>query len=89
MTEFLKNHYQEILVLFSLLATIVSASFGVASSVITGRAIKKAKARNTFTICPHCHKAIPLSDLDFRLPDGSIDNNLNGVPDEKERTYKK
>lgn len=43
--------------------------------------IEAAKLRETYIICPHCKKKTPLSEVDFRLPDGSLDNNLNGKPD--------
>lgn len=43
--------------------------------------IEQAKLRETYCICPKCKKRIPLSEIQFRLPDGSLDNNLNGKPD--------
>lgn len=46
--------------------------------------LKKAKQRETYTVCPHCKKEIPLSELSFHLPSGELDNNLNGVPDSSE-----
>lgn len=81
---FLQRHHAEIVSIFVALVSIGVAVSSILTAKITSSAIKKAKSRGTFTICPHCHKAIPLSDLDFRLPDGSIDNNLNGVPDAQE-----
>lgn len=48
------------------------------------RMLQRAKDRDTFTICPHCHEKVALSDLDFRLPSGELDNNLNGKPDDQE-----
>lgn len=83
--QFIRNHHQEIVSLLVVISSIIVATFSIVSAKITSAAIKKAKSRGTFTVCPHCHKAIPLSDLDFRLPDGSIDNDLNGVPDVKEK----
>lgn len=49
------------------------------------RALKEAKMRETYVICPHCQKKIPLSELSFHLPDGQVDNNLNGIPDSNEK----
>lgn len=46
--------------------------------------LEEAKQRETYIICPHCKKKTPLSEVDFRLPDGSLDNNLNGKPDIEE-----
>lgn len=46
--------------------------------------LEKAKQRQTYTVCPHCHKILPLGDLPFFLPNGQNDNNLNGVPDDVE-----
>ena len=43
--------------------------------------IEAAKQRETYIVCPHCKKKTPLSEVSFRLPDGSLDNNLNGKPD--------
>lgn len=47
-------------------------------------ALDKAKQRETYAVCPKCKKKIPLSELSFYLPDGSKDNDLNGVPDPEE-----
>ena len=47
-------------------------------------ALDKAKQRETYAVCPNCKKKIPLSELSFYLPDGSKDNDLNGVPDSEE-----
>ena len=49
------------------------------------RALKEAKMRETYVTCPHCQKKIPLSELSFHLPDGSLDDNLDGIPDSKQR----
>lgn len=47
-------------------------------------AISKARRRGTVILCPHCKKETPLSDVHFLLPDGAVDDNLNGVPDTEE-----
>lgn len=54
------------------------------NSRLVKRVLTQAKKRETFTVCPHCHKKIPLTDIDFRLPTGEIDNDLNGKPDVEE-----
>ena len=48
------------------------------------KALEDAKARQTQVVCPKCKKKSPLSEVSFVLPDGSQDNNLNGVPDHQE-----
>lgn len=54
-----------------------------------GAAVKKllsqAKARSTYLVCPHCGKPVQLEDVTFFLPGGFVDDNLNGIPDEKEK----
>lgn len=43
---------------------------------------KEASDRGTYVICPHCKKAVKLSEVvTFYLPDGSKDNDLDGKPD--------
>lgn len=48
------------------------------------RYLDKAKERETYAVCPHCKKRIPLSEIQFHLPTGEVDNNLNGKPDNEE-----
>lgn len=48
------------------------------------KALDAAKARETFAICPRCKKKVLLSELQFHLPSGARDNNLNGVDDSLE-----
>lgn len=43
--------------------------------------LDRAKDRETYTVCPHCSKHIPLSDLAFYLPSGELDNDLDGKKD--------
>lgn len=75
--------------------TAVSAAIGAVCGVITSIValvknhntkvlLAKAKERETYTVCPRCKKRVPLSELPFFLPDGSKDNDLNGVPDKEE-----
>ena len=44
-------------------------------------ALASAKARLTYTVCPECGKHIFLKDLNFYLPGGQSDQNLDGDPD--------
>lgn len=44
-------------------------------------ALDEAKQKSVYFVCPNCHKKIPLSEVDFHLPSGAVDNNLNGKPD--------
>lgn len=46
--------------------------------------LQEAQERETYTVCPRCKKKVRLSELLWHLPDGSIDQNLNGVPDDAE-----
>lgn len=48
------------------------------------KVLKDAKSRKTQVLCPKCHKKSPIDEVHFILPDGALDNNLNGVPDDKE-----
>nr|CAI9752420.1 hypothetical protein YKEOBPQY_YKEOBPQY_CDS_0008 [Microvirus sp.] len=48
------------------------------------RMLDDAKKRQTYLICPHCSKKVYLSEIDFHLPSGSLDNNINGLPDDRE-----
>lgn len=71
----------------SLAAAVVSVIQAIHASrkaAALSRLLEEAKARETYAVCPCCNKKIPLSELSFHLPDGSFDNNLNGVPDVKE-----
>lgn len=74
----------------SIASAIVSAAAavcGICSLVKAHHAkkiLKDAESRMTMVKCPYCHKKSPLSQVSFILPDGSVDNNLNGVPDNQE-----
>lgn len=64
---------------------------GALVTVITALKTKKfvdymnnAKQRETYVECPRCKKKIPLSEINFHLPSGEIDNDLNGRPDHLE-----
>lgn len=46
--------------------------------------LDKARSNDIYCECPHCHSKIDLCDLNFYLPSGKIDNNLNGIPDDSE-----
>lgn len=63
------------------LTSVVVAAISARKTFIVKRALDKAKLRETYCVCPKCKKRIPLSELSFYLPDGSKDNDLNGVPD--------
>jgi len=74
-------------------AAIVTAATSLAVALVSGivalvkshqvkQALDNARQRETYIICPHCHKKAALSEIDFRLPSGQLDNDLNGVPDD-------
>ena len=48
------------------------------------RILDDARSRQTYFECPECGKKITLDRVSFHLPGGALDNDLNGVPDEKE-----
>lgn len=77
------------------LITAISSAAGALASLVVAIAslikahkanemLEKAKLRETYGVCPHCKKKIPLSQISFYLPDGSLDNNLDGLPDVKQ-----
>lgn len=81
---------QQILDNLPLILTTLGAIAGAVVAVcalLRGRRLEKyldqAKARETYTVCPHCKARLPLSDLVFHLPDGAVDNNLDGKPDKE------
>lgn len=45
--------------------------------------LEKAYDRKTYAVCPHCKKKVYLEDLAFHLPDGSLDMDLDGKPDDE------
>lgn len=46
--------------------------------------VQAIKVRMTYTTCPHCGKKVYFAELSWHLPDGSKDDNLNGIPDNEE-----
>lgn len=70
----------------SLAAAVVSIIKAVSASKTAARAsrlLDDAKKRQTYIVCPHCHKKAYLAELDFHLPSGSLDNDLNGISDDQ------
>lgn len=82
--DFCKSHSQLIINAFNALCMLVLSCGGVSLNFAFRRFLKRAKDRDTFTVCPKCGTQIKLSDMEFRLPDGSIDNDLDGKPDRKD-----
>lgn len=66
---------------------LVFTVFGIIVSRLVSRRVTKARSV-TFTKCPHCGEMFTLSECDFILPSGEVDNDLNGVPDSQERSKK-
>jgi hypothetical protein len=81
---FIKNHAQDIINILNALGLLACSVSGLLLNRLFRRYLKRAKDRDTFTVCPKCGQQIKLSEMDFRLPDGSIDNDLDGKPDRKE-----
>ena len=71
----------------SIAASVVSIVKAVSASKKAARLerlLEDAKSRETYLICPSCKRKILLSEVDFHLPSGAFDNNLNGKPDSDE-----
>lgn len=66
------------------LVLVVSTTFGIVFSRQLSKRVKEAR-KFTFTKCPHCGGMFRLSDADFILPSGEVDNDLNGIPDNQEK----
>lgn len=82
--QILKEYAGVIAASFAFVADMIIAFVVGLNSRLVKRVLNQAKKRDTFTVCPHCHKKIMLSDMSFRLPTGEIDNDLNGKPDSQE-----
>ncbi len=71
----------------SVAAAVVSVVKAISASKKAARLerlLEDAKARETYIICPNCNKKLPLSEVSFHLPNGAVDNNLNGKADVEE-----
>ncbi len=86
----------EISELVNLIAGVVASVLALASGISVPLVVKhgnkqlkrlldQAKERETFTNCPHCGKKIRLSECKWTLPNGLLDENLNGIPDDAEK----
>lgn len=70
--------------LASVIAAITSFIVAVRNARKTAKVeklLEDAQERQTYVICPRCKKKVRLSELAFHLPDGSLDQNLDGIPD--------
>lgn len=83
-TQFLADNWSSIVNVFMGVINGIAAIVLLVKSKSFSLYLKKAKQRETYTVCPHCKKEIPLSELSWHLPSGEVDNNLNGVPDRDE-----
>lgn len=74
--------------LATLIGSIATAVASLANSINARRSCKKllqvARSRSYWTTCPHCKKTIYLNEIAFHMPDGAIDDDLNGVADSDE-----
>lgn len=89
MIEFIKQFPW--LVVAGALCQIIAACGAVLIGIVNAKNIRhldahinQAKRRGTVVVCPKCKKESLLAECHFLLPDGSIDDNLNGIPDHKE-----
>lgn len=55
-----------------------------AKTAALSQALDDAKLRSTYTNCPYCHHKVRLDECQWKLPGDFADNNLNGVPDDRE-----
>lgn len=63
------------------IGSLVAAIMSFFKSRRLARILDDAKERETYTVCPYCKKKIHLSEMDFHLPSGALDNDLNGEAD--------
>lgn len=63
------------------LGSFIAAICSFLKSRRLSRILADAKERETYAVCPHCKKKIHLSQMDFHLPNGAIDNDLDGMED--------
>lgn len=81
---FLQAFWPELVTGTIAICTAIVGVLNVVNSHKFTRYLDAAKQRETYIECPHCKKRIPLSEIQFHLPSGEVDNNLNGRPDSQE-----
>lgn len=79
--DFMERHWTDLIALVTAAGSLVIGITSAVRSHKLSKALDDAKRRQTTIVCPHCHKESPLSEVNFRLPGGEIDNNLDGIPD--------
>lgn len=59
--------------------------FSLVKSIHARKAVKnaleKAKADSYYTTCPHCKSKIYLEDTKWHMPNGDVDDDLDGIKD--------
>lgn len=45
------------------------------------KALKNARESKYWSTCPHCKKKVYFDELQWHMPNGVLDNDLNGQPD--------
>ena len=83
--EFFANYWKELIAVLSATLSAIGVGYAILKGHAVKRAVKEAQKRKTYSICPHCKQAIDLAEMDFFLPGGHKDNNLNGIPDDQEK----
>lgn len=76
--SWIQSHWE---IIPSTIAAVISSVSLLLRGRSIRRALRKAKERDTYIKCPKCGCVHPLKDLDFFLPSGHKDNDLNGIPD--------
>lgn len=86
MRQFLSENREIIIAIISIIVAILGSSttfLGIRNHTLHKR-LDALKRQGYQIRCPRCKKEIPLAEVDILMPDGSVDNNLNGIDDEKE-----
>lgn len=73
---------------------IVSSVLSLVTTIVTGVSLslrhklkltrcdlEKARLNHVYFTCPKCGKKVTLSEVTFKLPNGDVDNDLDGFPD--------
>lgn len=80
--QFVEENKELVISVVSLAASVVLAVYTKVSNGLLKKRISDAQNNGNYIICPHCKKAISLKDVvHIYLPDGSIDDDLDGKAD--------
>ena len=86
MREFLSQNRELIIAIASIVMAVLGSTttfLGIRNRALSKR-LSALKRQGYKVRCPKCHQEVPLCDVDILSPNGFVDNNLNGIDDEKE-----